>query len=354
MVLHALHLCSGYGGFELGLKLAGVNTRTVAHVERDSYAAATLVARMDDKTLDRAPIWSDLTTFDTEPWAGRVDIVTAGFPCQPFSVAGAKRGVDDERWLWPDIARIAAGVGPGFVFLENVPGLVRHGLPCILADLAALGFHAEWGMHSASEVGAPHKRDRFWLLAYSDGTSGEGVRHGEQEPQRGGLVGQVCDVGNAGSARRPEDSRRSPSDEATALGPRSRRSDYITGSAGEGVADRNRDGREQVGREPDHNGGPRADTDGRVNTAGFPPARFDPAWREWIAAGGPEPAVRRGPDGSTPGLADSLHLGGNGLVPRVAASAFLELSRRMAARVLWAEIEAITGRNDLTNPEVKK
>ena len=101
MVLRALHLCSGYGGFELALRLAGVPSRTVAHVERDTYAAATLVARMEDETLDQAPVWSDLATFDGGPWRGRVDLVTAGFPCQPFSQAGQRRGVDDERWLWP-------------------------------------------------------------------------------------------------------------------------------------------------------------------------------------------------------------------------------------------------------------
>ena len=117
MVLHALHLCSGYGGFELALR---GTARTVAHVERDAYAAATLVARMDEARLDRAPIWSDLTTFDARPWRGRVDIVTAGFPCQPFSAAGQQRGIDDDRWLWPAIARIINDVGPRFVVLENV------------------------------------------------------------------------------------------------------------------------------------------------------------------------------------------------------------------------------------------
>ncbi len=140
MALRALCLFDGYGGFELGWKLAGADVRTVARVERDSHAAATLVARMDEATLARAPVWDDVTTFDGVPWRGRVDLVTAGFNCQPFSAAGQRRGVDDERWLWPDIARIIADVGPRYVFLENVTGLVRAGLPHILADLADLGF----------------------------------------------------------------------------------------------------------------------------------------------------------------------------------------------------------------------
>ena len=141
MALRALHLCSGYGGFELALRSVA-RVRTVAHVERDAYAAAVLVERMGQARLDQAPVWDDLVTFDGGPWRGRVDLITAGFPCQPFSSAGRQRGVDDDRWLWPDIARIIRDVGPRFVLLENVPQLVRLGLPHVLADLADLGFDA--------------------------------------------------------------------------------------------------------------------------------------------------------------------------------------------------------------------
>jgi DNA (cytosine-5)-methyltransferase 1 len=165
MALRALHLCSGYGGFELALR--GI-ARTVAHVERDCYAAATLVARMAEARLDQAPIWDDLTTFDGDPWCGRVDLITAGFPCQPFSAAGKRLGLDDDRWLWPDIERIIREVRPRFVFLENVPGVVRAGLPAVLHSLAALGFYAEWCLLAASDVGAPHRRQRFWLVAHHD------------------------------------------------------------------------------------------------------------------------------------------------------------------------------------------
>jgi len=108
------------------------------------------MARMGEATLDPAPIWDDLTTFKGAAWRGRVDLITAGFPCQPFSAAGEQRGIDDERWIWPDIARIIADVGPRYVFLENVTGLIRHGLPHVLSDLAELGFDAEWGLFSAA------------------------------------------------------------------------------------------------------------------------------------------------------------------------------------------------------------
>ena len=106
MALRSIELCAGYGGFTLGLRDYGIST--VAYVERDSYAAAVLVARMEEERLDQAPIWDDLCTFDGTAWRGRVDLITAGFPCQPFSTAGNQRGVDDERWIWPNIAGIIA------------------------------------------------------------------------------------------------------------------------------------------------------------------------------------------------------------------------------------------------------
>ena len=104
--LFGLSLCSGAGGIDLGLTLALPGYRTVGHVERETYAAATLVARMADAALDQAVIWDDIASFDGKPWRGAVDIVSAGYPCQPFSVAGKRRGADDPRHLWPQVARI--------------------------------------------------------------------------------------------------------------------------------------------------------------------------------------------------------------------------------------------------------
>lgn len=167
-------LFAGAGGLELGIDIAVPGFRTVAYVERESYSAATLVARMAEQTLDQAPIWDDVTTFDPAPWAGKVDIITAGFPCQPFSAAGSQRGQADSRWLWHSIERIIREVRPGWVFLENVPGLVRLGLGPVLSGLAQLGYDAEWGLFSAEEAGAPHKRERWFCLArLADPDSGQ-------------------------------------------------------------------------------------------------------------------------------------------------------------------------------------
>lgn len=166
MALRTLSLFAGVGGLDIALDIAtGGRSRTVGYVERDSYAAATLVARMADETLDRAPVWSDVTTFDGRPWLDAVDCVVAGFNCQPFSAAGRKLGLEDERWLWSDISRIVRECGATLLFFENVPPITKHGLPTILRDLAEMGFDAEWGCFKASDVGAPHKRERWFLVA---------------------------------------------------------------------------------------------------------------------------------------------------------------------------------------------
>ena len=165
--MNVLALFAGYGGLELGLSLAGevssFASRTVCYVEREAYAAANLVEKMEQGLLDRAPIWSDVTTFNGKPWRGKVDCITAGFPCQPWSIAGKREGTEDERWLWEDIERILCEVEPRIVFLENVPGLTHGGIEHVLGDMASLGFNVGWGVF-------PRKgfRSRLFFLAYSN------------------------------------------------------------------------------------------------------------------------------------------------------------------------------------------
>ncbi len=124
-ILNELALCAGIGGISLGFKRARL-ARTVCHVEWDQFCARVLQSRMADGRLDDAPIWDDVRTFDGKPWRGRVDVLSAGFPCQPFSQAGEQRGTADERHLWPDVIRIIREVGPGVVVLENVAGLASN------------------------------------------------------------------------------------------------------------------------------------------------------------------------------------------------------------------------------------
>ena len=164
--LRELALFAGAGGGILGGKLLG--WRTVCAVERDAYAAQVLAQRQNDGILAPFPIWSQIESFDGKPWRGIVDVVSGGFPCQDISVAGKGAGITGERsGLWSEMARIIGEVRPRFAFIENSPALVNRGLDRVLADLAEMGFDAEWRVLSAADVGAPHLRERIWILAYS-------------------------------------------------------------------------------------------------------------------------------------------------------------------------------------------
>ena len=172
--MNALSLFSGYGGFSLGLRLAGIKTRTVGYLEIDGYCQKILQQRMKDGLLDDAPIWADIRSFDGTQYRGLVDLVTAGFPCQPHSNAGLRKGTDDDRNLWPDTLRIIGEVGPSLVILENVPGILvgSEGRPpyggTVVGELAEVGYMSEWRVISAADAGAPHLRNRWWLLAHSN------------------------------------------------------------------------------------------------------------------------------------------------------------------------------------------
>jgi len=161
-----LSLCSGVGGIELGFKLAVPKARTVGYIENEAFACSILEARMQDKTLDEAPIWTDLKTFDGRAWRGKVDCLTGGYPCQPFSVAGKKLGEKDPRHLWPEIKRLIKEIEPPICFFENVGGHLRLGFEQVANDLSELGYKVKAGLFTAQEVGAPHKRERLFILAY--------------------------------------------------------------------------------------------------------------------------------------------------------------------------------------------
>jgi len=182
--MNELALFAGAGGGILGGYLLG--WRTICAVERDAYAAQVLAQRQNDGSLEPFPIWSDVETFDGKPWRGIVDIVSGGFPCQDISSQGSGGGVrDGERsGLWAQMARIIGEVRPSFVFVENSPMLTTRGLGTVLGDLAALGFDAEWGVLSAADVGAPHLRERIWIVAYSNGFGLEGRNVINQEGHR--------------------------------------------------------------------------------------------------------------------------------------------------------------------------
>jgi len=162
--MNELALFAGAGGGILGGHLLG--WRTVCAVEWEPYPASVLCARQNDGFLPPFPVWDDVQTFDGKPWRGIVDVVSGGFPCQDISAAGKGAGIDGERsGMWREMSRIIHEVRPRFVFVENSPMLTSRGLGTVLGDLAKMGFDARWGVLGAADVGAPHQRDRIWVLA---------------------------------------------------------------------------------------------------------------------------------------------------------------------------------------------
>ena len=178
-----LSLCTGYGGIERGLELAGFEHRVVAHVEIEAFAAANLVAKMESGQLVPAPIWSDLKTLPAHCFRDRIDVLTGGYPCQPFSAAGLRKGADDPRHLWPYIWRHIKTIRPVRCFFENVEGHISLGLRQVIDDLEGLGYATTWGIFSAAEVGAPHQRKRVYILAYASGAGRQQVTRGSHEDE---------------------------------------------------------------------------------------------------------------------------------------------------------------------------
>lgn len=158
------HCSQGGGGGILGGVLLGWTT--VAAVEIERYPREVLLARQRDGLLPHFPVWDDIRTFDGKPWRGVVDVVSGGFPCQDISCAGKGAGIDGERsGLWHEMCRVIGEVRPRFAFMENSPLLVSRGLDRVLGGLAEVGYHAAWTCLSALDCGAPHIRERIWILA---------------------------------------------------------------------------------------------------------------------------------------------------------------------------------------------
>ena len=192
-MLNALDICAGSAIGSAVFEAIGL-ARTVCYVEIDDYCQRLIQQRIADGWLADAPIWDDLRSFDGRPWRGLVDFVFGGIPCQPWSVAGQRKGAADARDLWPDFLRVVGEVRPRLVLVENVSGFltVKRGGPRTrtardghviarwtekaqqsaigraVGDLSEIGYDAQWDVVSAAGVGAPHLRKLVWVVAYSD------------------------------------------------------------------------------------------------------------------------------------------------------------------------------------------
>jgi DNA-cytosine methyltransferase len=182
-----ISLCAGYGGIDLGLKRAIPSIRTILFSEIESFAIANLVSKMEKGFLDAAPIWTNLKTLPWDGFLGKVDILSGGFPCQPFSSAGKRDGDEDPRHLFPFILDGIRRCRPSVVFLENVEGILSSKLagdqwrdPAetpvllhVLRELERVGYRATAGIFSASETGAVHQRKRVFIMAVSHSIGGQ-------------------------------------------------------------------------------------------------------------------------------------------------------------------------------------
>jgi len=180
-----LDLFSGIGGFALACRMVG-GIETVGFCERDNYCRQVLAKHWPD-----VPICNDIHEMKGNEY-GTVDLITGGFPCQPYSVAGERRGNEDDRALWPQMLRVISEARPAWVLGENVPGIITLALDGVLADLEAQGYSCETLSIPACGVDAKHRRERVWIVAY------DGIRESMELSRR--LEACRMGVGNGGEA----------------------------------------------------------------------------------------------------------------------------------------------------------
>lgn len=329
-----LSLCTGYGGIERGLELAGLEHRVVAHVEIEAFAAANLVSKMEDGKLVPAPVWTNLKTLPVEVFRDRVSILVGGYPCQPFSSAGKRLGEEDPRHLWPYILGIIKAIRPVRCFFENVEGHISLGLREVISDLESLGYKTTWGIFSAREVGAPHQRKRVYILADSSRNGGgrelrnlssenESIekpkKHWKNSPRLPDDAGEnaganiLADSDSTRLRQSDQEDARQSSEQSDSGGFQSGNLADAISEGSQGWLHRRKDKERQS----------------ELRYAGRgSPARQQQGYGAWP----PEPSVGRVVDGCADRV-DRIRLLGNGVVPQTAAKAWV---------VLCAELQLIS------------
>lgn len=370
--VNILSLFSGVAGLDRGLKLALPSARTVCYVEFDPYAQAVLLTRMQDQTIDRAPLWDNACTFDGRPWRGSVHGIIGGFPCQSISKAGKGDGIKGEKSsLWVEYARIIGEIQPAFAFIENVAALVKRGLNHVLDDLAALGYDAWWDCFTAQEAGAPQLRKRIFILAFrrdeladadrprrrqkSRGSLGDEGTHGRQPHSDHLAERQGQGVDDTNGVRQPQarresngarrtrdpgeelaDATREFSERGLAEGVRRGESEAPSGDLGRDLADpagerpQGRDGDERSGADEVNPG--ESGTSMESALGPFPPGPDDTEQWARVLAEMPEAAPGIcGISSRSPFRIHRLRCLGNSVVPQQAALAFRVLHARALA-----------------------
>ena len=296
-----LDLFSGIGGFALACRWNSI--QTIGFVENEDYPRRIL-----GKQFPGVPIFGDIQTFDGTPFKG-VDLITGGFPCQPFSAAGKQRGKEDDRHIWPEIFTIIRSKRPRWIVCENVYGHVSLGLDEVLSDLEGQDYTCQAFIVPACAVDAPHRRDRVWIVANTDDTgqpAGAG-RGQDNRNEEGHDSGRVCkNVGHSQNDRR--DGR-------------------ATQARRKGAPDQSGKSRLGVRGESSRSSSDVADTNGQRGRSGYSrgqdakTARKPPRYSGHDARGMetwlPEPPVGRVANG-IPRRVDRLKGLGNAIVPQIA------------------------------------
>ena len=179
--MNGLDLFAGIGGISLALREW---VRPITYCEIDPFCQGVLLSRMAEGRLPKAPIFEDVCSLTGGHFAGDIDIIYGGFPCQDISIAGHGKGLEGERsGLFFQIVRLAKEIQPTFIFLENTKGILSNGGIEVIESLASIGYSTRWITKSCKEVGSPQNRERWFCLAYSDGKSGSRLSCGKEEKQ---------------------------------------------------------------------------------------------------------------------------------------------------------------------------
>jgi DNA (cytosine-5)-methyltransferase 1 len=196
-MLNGLSLFSGYGGIDLALR---EYVRPIMYCDIEAYAQAILVSRMDEQSIPFAPIWDDVTKLDGKQFNGLVDIIYGGFPCQDISVAGKGAGLEGQRsGLFREIIRICTEASPQFIFLENVPAIRTRGSIEVQEALASIGYDTRWCTLSAAEVGANHKRERWFCLGSKTDATNNYSKRGWLQQEHGTKCQDTANTHNNGA-----------------------------------------------------------------------------------------------------------------------------------------------------------
>jgi DNA (cytosine-5)-methyltransferase 1 len=304
-----LSLCSGYEGIGLGLRSVLPTLREIAYVEREGFPVANLVAKMEAGELDAAPVFTDVKTFPYGKFRGIVDILSGGFPCQPFSAAGKRQATEDPRHLFPYIADGIRECQPRIVFLENVQGILScktaDGEPVlqyVLRELEGMGYRATAGIFSAEEVGAPHQRKRVFILGMANSNRGRG-----EIQDQGQLTGEQvfeCNGSSWGAWPSGPGEAQQEWEEPRVVGD----TESIDRKPS-GLSEREGEENPRLGVECENQDG--------ISTA-----------KDCESEGSAEPKLGRASNGSSIRV-DRLRLLGNGVVPQTAAKAFITLINRL-------------------------